>query len=66
MYIRILDVLVLRLGYVLDDRGFEVQFPARSRDLSLLHSIQTSCKPHTAFCLMGTEYSFPGAKAAGV
>jgi hypothetical protein len=59
-------IAVLKLSYALDDRGIEVQFPASSRDLCLLHSIQTSCKAHPVFSLMGTEFSFPGVKAAGV
>jgi hypothetical protein len=37
-----------RLGYVLDDRGIGVRFPAGTRDFSLLHSVQPDSGAHPA------------------
>jgi hypothetical protein len=36
------------------------------QDFSLLHSVQTGTGAHIASCAMGTIFSFPGAKAAGM
>jgi hypothetical protein len=44
----------------------KVQFLAGVRDISLLHSIQTSCGAHPASYPMGTKGSFPGDKVARV
>jgi hypothetical protein len=38
----------LRIGYELDDRGIADQFPANTRDVSLLHSLQNSSAAHPA------------------
>jgi hypothetical protein len=42
-----------------------VQFPAGTRDFSLLHSVQTDSRAHPASYTRRTEGSFPGGKAAG-
>jgi hypothetical protein len=42
-----------------------VQFSPGSRDLSLLHSIQTCCGAHPASYIMGTGLLPPGVKRPG-
>jgi hypothetical protein len=56
---------VPRLGYGLDGRGVEIRFPARGRDISLLHNVQTGYEVHLASYTMGTVGCFPGSKGAG-
>ena len=46
-------------------RGFIVQFPAGTRNLSLLQSIRTSCGVHPGSCSVGIAVSRLGGKAAG-
>jgi hypothetical protein len=50
------------IDYGLDDRGIGVRFPARARDFSLLHSIQTGCAPPS---LLSNGYwrQFPKVKS---
>jgi hypothetical protein len=42
-----------------------IQFQEGSRDLPLLHSVQTGSGDHQAFYPMGTAESFSYGKAAG-
>jgi hypothetical protein len=53
------------LGYVLDDRGSRVRFPAGAGNFSLHHRIQNGSGSNSASYPMGTRGSFPGGKAAG-
>jgi hypothetical protein len=55
----------ITLGYGLDDRGSSVRFPARARNFSLHHRVQTGSGANPASYPMGTRGSFPGDKAAG-
>jgi hypothetical protein len=48
-----------------DDRGSRVQFPARARNFSLHHRVQTGSGAHQAPYPMGTGGSFSGGKAVG-
>jgi hypothetical protein len=53
------------VGYVLDDRGSTVRFPAGAGYFSLHHRVQNGYGAHPASYPMGTRGSFPGGKAAG-
>jgi hypothetical protein len=53
------------LGYLLDDRGSRVRFPAGAGNFSLHHCAQNGSGTHPASYPMGTRGSFPGGKAAG-
>jgi hypothetical protein len=55
----------IALGYVLDDRGSRVRFPAGAWDFSLHHRIQNGSGAHPPSYPLGTSDSFPGGKAAG-
>jgi hypothetical protein len=55
----------IALGYVLDDQGSRVRFPAGAGNFSLHRLVQTGTGAHPASYLMGTGGSFPGGKAAG-
>jgi hypothetical protein len=56
----------IALGYGLDDRGSRVRVPAGAGNFSLHHRVQNRSGTHPAFYPMGTRWSFPGGKAAGV
>jgi hypothetical protein len=53
------------VGHELDDRGSRVRFPARARNFSLHHRVQTGSGSHPSSYPMGTRGSFLGDKAAG-
>jgi hypothetical protein len=55
----------IAMGYMLDGLGIEVRFPARARDLSLLHSFQTGSGVQPAPYLKGNGGSFSWIKVAG-
>jgi hypothetical protein len=42
-----------------------VRFPARERDFSLFHNVQTDCGAHPVCHPMGTGGFFPGVKRQG-
>jgi hypothetical protein len=50
-------------GYGQDDRAIRVPSPADAKDFSSNLCIQTGSGANPAFCTMGTEGPFPGAKA---
>jgi hypothetical protein len=52
----------IAMGYGLDGRG---SISGRGKNLSLLHSVETSSGSHAAFHPTGTGGSFPESKAAG-
>jgi hypothetical protein len=49
-------------GYVLDDRAIGARSPAGAKDFLSNLCVQTGSGANPAFCTMGTEGSFPGAK----
>jgi hypothetical protein len=49
-------------NYGLDDRAIGVRSPARTKDFSSNHCVQTGSVAHPASCTMGTGGPFPGAK----
>jgi hypothetical protein len=51
-------------GYGLDGRGIAVQFPAGTRDSSVLHSMQTGSGTHNVSYPVGTRSSFLAEEAA--
>jgi hypothetical protein len=53
------------LGYVLDDRGSRVRFPARAGNFSLHHRVQTGSGTHPASYPMGTRGLYLGVKWPG-
>jgi hypothetical protein len=53
------------LGYMLDDRGSRVRFPAGDWNFSLRCRIQNCSGAHPASYPMGTMGSFRGGKATG-
>jgi hypothetical protein len=55
----------IALGYVLDNRGSGVRFPAGAGNFSLNHRVQNGSGAHPASYPMGTRGSFLGGKAAG-
>jgi hypothetical protein len=58
-------MLVPRLGYRLDDQSTAVQFLAKGRNVSCLHSIQTGSEVHLASHTMGTGAVSLGIKQQG-
>jgi hypothetical protein len=44
----------------MDDREIGVRFPAKARNISLIHSVQTGPGTHPASYIMGAGGSFPG------
>jgi hypothetical protein len=56
----------IALGYVLDDWGPRVRFPAGAGNFSPRHRLQNGSGTHPASYPMGTRGSFPGDKAAWV
>jgi hypothetical protein len=57
---------LIATGYGLNERGNGVRFPAGTRDLSLLHSVQTGPVAHLSSCSAGTRGSSPGVKRQGL
>jgi hypothetical protein len=55
----------IALGYVLDDRGSRVRFPARAGNFSLHHRVQNGSEAHPVSYTMGTRDSFSGVKRPG-
>jgi hypothetical protein len=53
----------IALGYVLDNRGSGVRFPA-ILEISLHHRVQNGSGAHPASCPMDAKGSFPGGEAA--
>jgi hypothetical protein len=53
----------IALGYMLDDRGSRVRFPAGVGNFSLHHRVQNGSGVHPASYPMGTRSSFLGGKA---
>jgi hypothetical protein len=53
------------LGYMLDDRGSRIRFPAGAGNFSPHHRLQNGSSAHPASYPMGTSGSFPGGEAAG-
>jgi hypothetical protein len=62
---KIAPLIIIALGYGMDDRGSRVRFPAEAGNFSLHHRIQNGSEAHPASYPMGTRGSFPGDKAAG-
>jgi hypothetical protein len=54
----------IALGYLLDDRGSRVRFPAGAGNFSLHHRVQNGSETHRASYPVGTRGSFSGGKAA--
>jgi hypothetical protein len=50
-------------GYGLDDEAIGVRSPAGAKNFSSSLCVQTGSEAHPASCTMGTDGSFPGAKA---
>jgi hypothetical protein len=59
------ELVVIALGYGLDDRGSRVRFQAGAGNFSLHHRVQNGSGAHPASYPMGTGGSFLGDKAAG-
>jgi hypothetical protein len=57
---------VWKLGYGLDGRGIEIQFPVRVRDFSLLLASNPAPGPNQSPIQWGPGGSFLGSKAAGM
>jgi hypothetical protein len=55
----------IALGYVLDDRGSRIRFPAGAGNFSLHHCLQNGSGAHPASYPMVTRGFFPGGKEAG-
>jgi hypothetical protein len=55
----------IALGYVLDDRGSRVRFPAGAGNFYLHHRVQNGSGAHPTSYPMSYMGSFPGGKAAG-
>jgi hypothetical protein len=60
-----LSVPYIATGYGLADRMIGVRFPARTRNSSLRHHVQTGCGAHPASYPMDIGGSFPGVKWPG-
>jgi hypothetical protein len=58
-------LLPIGLGYVLDDWGSRIRFPAGAGNFSLHHRVQNGSGTHPVSYTVGTRGSFPGGKAAG-
>jgi hypothetical protein len=52
------------MGYWLDVKGLAVKFLAETRDVSLLHNIQTGSVAQPASHMMKARASCPGGKVA--
>jgi hypothetical protein len=55
----------IAMGYGLRGRGIRVQFPTRTRDVSILHSAQLRLGAHLAFYTLGTRGFFLGINRPG-
>jgi hypothetical protein len=53
-------------GHELDGRGLVVRFPARGRDFSILHDVQTDAGAHASSYPVSSGDSFPGQSVTGV
>jgi hypothetical protein len=60
-----LKILLLSLGYGLDDRGSRVRFSVGTGNFSLHHRVQNGSGAHSVSYPMGTSGSFPGGKWPG-
>jgi hypothetical protein len=65
VYLIVAKLVLNPLGYVLDDWGSGVRFPAGAGNSSLHHRVQIGSGAHPASYPMVIRGSFPGAKAAG-
>jgi hypothetical protein len=61
----IMSSINIATSYRFDAQEVRIQFPAWTRDFSLLHGIQTCSVAHSASYLMCTVVSYPSGKAVG-
>jgi hypothetical protein len=61
----LLLLILLALGYGLDDRGPSVRVPAGAGNFSLHHCVQNSSGAHPASYSMGNNGSYPKGKRPG-